>query len=255
MPCYVYRTKASFLDKKNSKVHKQLVMMKGKRLVWVEELPKEAETNSELMKELADGKQIENEIMFGTSEIINIMYKVFAITNHIPNISAEEQAVYNRFKQVSFNSHFDRTGTRLEEDPENLRFIANTSLCGVIKTEYYNEVFNLIIEYANKYYERKMKMPSIPQQFIKDTKETKETNDAFGKWFAENCEFDEDGRVALKELVSLSGINEKLVKSGMMRLGKKYDKDLSKIGKDAFGKAYKGGFIGIKLIVNEIDER
>ena len=45
---------------------------------------------------------------------------MFVLSNHIPKIDPKETAVYNRYKQISFNSHFDRTGEREEEDPENL---------------------------------------------------------------------------------------------------------------------------------------
>jgi hypothetical protein len=55
MPYYVYKSKASFIMKSNTKIHKQLVKMKGKRLAWLEELPK-AELNAELIKEIGDGK-------------------------------------------------------------------------------------------------------------------------------------------------------------------------------------------------------
>lgn len=92
MPNYTYKTKASFLDAKNPKLHKQLVMMKGKRLIWLDELGKSL-LNSELMKEIGDGLKIENEIMYGTSGIINIMFKLFALTNNMPKISADEIAV------------------------------------------------------------------------------------------------------------------------------------------------------------------
>jgi hypothetical protein len=44
------------IENNNTKVHKQLVMTKGKRLVWLEELPKDKQTNAELMKEIADEK-------------------------------------------------------------------------------------------------------------------------------------------------------------------------------------------------------
>ena len=249
MPNYIYKSKASFLEKTNTKVHKQLVLMKSKRLVWLDEMPKEKNTNAELMKELADGNQVENEIMFGTSETINIMFKLFALSNHIPKIDPNETAVYNRYKQVSFNSHFDRTGERTEEIADELKFVADATLPDTIKENYYNEVFNLVIEYANKYYTRKRKMPSIPQQFIKDTKETQSKNDEFGLWFSDNCIINENEGVALKELVSVSGMTLKEVKEGMERKGFKYEKDLSKgLGKDASGKQYKGGYKGIMLI-------
>ena len=94
--------------------------------MWLEELPAERNTNAELMKIIADGKTIENEVMFGTEEKIKIMFKMFVLSNHISKIDPKETAVYNRYKQISFNSHFDRTGEREEEDPENLKFIADT---------------------------------------------------------------------------------------------------------------------------------
>lgn len=255
MPNYVYRSKASLIESNNAKVHKQLVMTKGKRLVWLEELPKEKNTNAELMKEIGDGKKLENEVMFGTSESINIMYKLFALSNHVPKINPNESAVYNRYKQVSFNSHFDRTGTRKIELPEDLKFIADPSLPTTIKEQYYDEVFNLIIDYANKYY--KNRLPSIPQQFIADTKETQNMNDEFSLWFEENCEICEGENIALKYISNLSGMSEKLVKEGMSRKGFKYDKDLRKIGKDAFGNYFKGGYKNIKIIEveeNNLDE-
>jgi phage/plasmid-associated DNA primase len=245
LPNYVYKSKGSLLEEGNTKVHKQLVMMKGKRLVWLDEFGKK-KSNSELMKEIGDGLNIENEVMFGTSETINIMFKLFTLTNNMPIIDPKDTAVYNRYKQISYGSHFDRTGNRVEEDAENLLFIADTSLGDKIKAEYYNEVFDIIIEYANKYYSKKL--PSIPIQFIKDTKETQKSNDAFANWFDENCEIDINERVALKAIVSQSGLSEKLVKEGMIRMGFKYDKDLSKLGKDESNKPYKGGYVGIKLL-------
>lgn len=252
MPCYVYRTKASLIELNNTKVHKQLVMTKGKRLLWLEELPKEKNTNAELMKEIGDGKQLENEVMFGTSETINVMFKMFALSNHIPKIDPNEKAVYNRYKQVSFNSHFDRSGNRTTEIPKELKFIADTSLSQTIKDEYFNEVFNLVIEYAHRYYTKKL--PVIPSQFLADTKETQNKNDSFGCWFDETCAIDSNERVALKLLVKESGMSEKLVKEGMERKGLKYNKDLRKLGVDSMsGNHYKGGYLGVKYICPDSD--
>jgi hypothetical protein len=52
-------------------------------------------------------------------------------------------------------------------------------------------------------------------------------------------------------------MNEKNVKDGMNRKGFKYDKDLRGLGKDIYNKAYKGGYVGIKLIdiVEELDDK
>ena len=47
------------------------------------------------MKYIGDGKPFENEVMYGTCEQINILFKMFALSNHIPKIDPNEQAVYN----------------------------------------------------------------------------------------------------------------------------------------------------------------
>jgi phage/plasmid-associated DNA primase len=252
-PNYVYKTQGSFLDVKNAKVHKQLVMMKGMRLVWLDEFGK-TRTNSELLKQIADGLKIESEVMFGTSDIINIMFKLFCLTNNKPVIDAKEEAVYNRYKQISYGSHFDRTGVRTVETPDKLEFIADTSLGELFKTKYVNEIIELVIEYANKYYEKKI--PPIPQQFLNDTKETKKNNDPFMTWFEDNCEIDDNGRIPLLLLINEHNMKDKDIKDNMKRMGFKYDKDLMKMGKtckckvcdvECNGKYYKGGFSGVKL--------
>jgi hypothetical protein len=39
--------------------------------------------------------------LYGTSELLNILFKLFVLSNNKPSISAEEVAVYNRYKQIS----------------------------------------------------------------------------------------------------------------------------------------------------------
>jgi phage/plasmid-associated DNA primase len=249
MPCYVYNTKGNFLEKDNAKKHKQLTLMKGKRLVWLDEFGTK-NIDPVFVKELANGLATENEVMFGTSEKINVQSKMYGLTNHTVKIGDNEDAVFNRYVQVSYGSHFDKTGALKEDIPEQLRFKADATLRDTLLRDYANEIFGLIIEYANKYYTSKL--PKIPDQFATDAQETKMANDEFGSWIHENCIVDADARVALKVLVNESGIPEKKVKEGMKRLGYVYNKDLRKCGKDATGKYYKGGYEGIKL--NEKEE-
>jgi phage/plasmid-associated DNA primase len=249
LPCYVYNTKGNFIEKGNTKIHKQLAMMTGMRLVWLDEFGT-TQLDSEFSKVLGDGLTTENEVMFGTSQRINIMFKLFALTNNMVKVSSGETALFNRYKQISYGSHFCRTGKRQVEEPEKLRFIADTSLGDRIKTEYYNEVFALIIEYAHKYYTTKI--PPIPEQFVCDTKQTQMANDEFGTWFTENCVLDENGRTSMKALIDRSGMPEKVVKEGMARQGLKYNRELKGCGKDHNGKAYRGGYVGV--ILQEIQE-
>jgi phage/plasmid-associated DNA primase len=245
LPNYVYRSNATLLSSKNTKVHKQITSIKGKRLVYLEELPKEDDLNCKLIKELADGTFYENEIMFGTTETIKITSKFFALSNHIPKIDPDEQAVYNRYKQVSFNSHFDRTGTRKVEDPEKLLFIADKDLTQKIVDTKRDEVVSIIIEYANKFYLRKL--PKIPDQFIADTEETKNTNDEFGIWAKKFLKFSTTGKIGKLIMMEKSSLSLKDCTTGMKRLGIKYNKDLKNNWKTEHGLPIKGGWTGMKF--------
>jgi phage/plasmid-associated DNA primase len=213
--------------------------------VWIDEFGKN-KANSELLKELGDGLTIENEVLFKTSEKIDILFKLFALTNNMPLIDSKDTAVYNRYKQISYGSHFDRTGGREIEDPLNLLFIADVELGDRLKNDYKDEIFNIIIDYANKYYTDKI--PKIPAQFLKDTLETKTNNDEFATWFIDNCEIDSNASTPLKKLVFNSGFKDGEIKDGLKRLGYKYYKDLRGMGMDNTNSYYKGGYIGFKVV-------
>jgi phage/plasmid-associated DNA primase len=246
-PNYVYKTKETLIDKHYTKTHKQLTLMKGKRIVYIEELPNDKDLNYSLLKDISDGEAVENEVMYGTSEKIQISFSLVILSNHIPKIDPSQEAVYNRYKQVSFTSHFDRTGERQVENEETLEFIADTTLGERLTKDYRDEIYSIMIDFANLYYTRMKKLPSIPEQFISDTKETRNKNDKFISWFYDNIIKNDDSKVALKRICVLSGVKEDDVKLTMKRLGYSYNKELKGIGKDQFGKYYKGGYVGIEI--------
>ena len=245
MPNYVYNTSGTFLEEKNAKSHKQLPKMKGKRLVWIDEQTKN-KLKTELVKQVSNGKKIESEVMYGTSEDINILFKLFIISNHVPNIDPSEDAVYNRYKQISFSSHFDRTGDRKEEDPDKLEFIADTTLADKIEKEYYNEVFQLIIDYGYQFY--KSGIVEEPLEFKEDKQETKEKNNPFIDWFKDNIIVDETEKLYIHDIAEKYNKSVNIVKPLIEQLGFKYDANLS-FGIDKISKKKKrGGFNGIRFL-------
>jgi len=102
---YVSTMDSSVLVEGNTKTHKSIAGLRGKRLVYMEEFPQK-EVNAELLKLFGEGGRCPNEVMFGTTEMINIQSMFYVLSNHIPKIDSAETAVYNRFKQISFGSHF-----------------------------------------------------------------------------------------------------------------------------------------------------
>jgi len=247
MPCYVYKAKGTILEQGNTKVHKQLAMLKGKLLVWCDEFSKTKNVDPELIKVVGDGNNLEFEVMFGTSANLGIFFKMFILTNHILSIDPDESAIYNRYKQISYSSHFDRTGCRLTENEEKLEFIADVKLGDVIKSEYYYDVIGLVIDYAHKYLVEG-KLPSVPLQFLIDTQETKDKNDEFGTWFNENVEISETGgKLPIKLVMERGGFTNKMAIDGMKRKGYVYNKQLKGMGADWLGKYYQGGWMGVKI--------
>jgi len=241
---YVGKPNSSLLEKNNGKVHKQIVGLKGKRLIYMEEFPAKA-VNADLMKVLGDGGEIDNEVMFGTTETINIVGMVFALSNHTPQLDADEQAGYNRYKEVSFKSHFDRTGNRVEENEKLLEYIADPMLGMKIVREYRMEVVGLILKYATRFY--KSGLPPTPKEFLAAETETRQANDPFLEWFSDNLVAQQDSRIAEKRLLELCGFEKKAVRRAMMRRGFVYNRDLKGVGSDGDGKYYKGGYMGVMV--------
>ena len=94
------------LEKDNAKVHKSIATWKGKRIIYADEGTKK-KLNDGLIKKVGDGISIENEIMYGCVEIVNVLFKMFVCSNHIPNFDEDNEAVFNRYKQIQMCSHFD----------------------------------------------------------------------------------------------------------------------------------------------------
>lgn len=244
MPCYVKRGDSIMLEDGYSKLHKSLATLHGVRLLYLEELTTK-KLNAKLIKEIGDGLKIEYEVMFGTTSYLEILFKMFVLTNHNPKIDGTEGAVYNRYAQISYGSHFERH-EKIEDDPDNLQFMADPTLLDKLIADYSNEVFSIIIEYAHKYYSDKL--PARPDQFKEDAKESQNANCKFMAWFEDHCEIEDSAKTSLVKLVEYSGIKKEEIQTALARLKYKYNRDLKGIGKNSNGKYYKGGYTGFKII-------
>ena len=241
-PNYVYKTNKTFLEASNSKSHKQLANMGGKKIVWADEWSK-AHPNYELFKTIADGNTEEYDVLFSSCGQLDILFKMFVLTNHTPNMSADEEAIYNRFRQITYGSHFDTQGLRTEPNIKELEFIADPTLPETIKNEYKNEMVAIILHFAKQFITNKYKLPEIPEKFLKDTAETKKTNDNLLTIINEEFVKNKDGKVSIHTLSSMCGKmdNKKMIKK-MKDLGYEYKKD----GRMR-GETKRGIFIGLEL--------
>ena len=240
MPCYVAKTDSKVLEANYTKKHK---FMGGfsKRIVWCDEFDKKAKVDVKMLKEIADGKKISNEVMYGTSEGINVRAKMFIIGNHTLNFDNDGGSA-NRFRQLQFDSHF---GNYEKDDYEALHFVGDKHLAEKLKTKYALDLINILIDYGHRYC-NEGKLIDMPEEFKEITANTVKANNHFQDWFDENIVVDEKSRLTKKDMMEAThGLEFKELCDSLRGMGYKYDSQKQKM---VDGKRTKGLWIGIKLV-------
>jgi len=171
MPNYCKKIDRLTFEEDYKKSNKNLISVKGKRIIYLEELS-EKKLNIELLKEYSDGKNIEVEIVYGTTEKNNIGSKLFFCSNPTPNLKTDG-GIANGYKQLSFNYSFEPSNTY--DDYETLQFIQNNNLQDELKEDLNYAMISLLIDYAYNY--TVIKKIDIPKDFLESQKETIESND------------------------------------------------------------------------------
>ena len=221
-PHLVVLTDPQMLEKDYTKAYKNIATWKGARIVYADEGTKKR-TNDKLIKKIGDGLTISNEVMYGTTEIINVMFKMFVCSNHLPKFDDENEAVFNRFKQIQMCSHFDKE--READNPEKLEWVGDAGLGDRLSAEYSNEIIDLVITYAQRYY--KQGIPPIPTAFTDASNKTKLANNEFATWFYEHFEADPASKCSSDDVMNIGfkGIDKKEMIEKMKKLDFVYDKN------------------------------
>jgi len=241
---------AKLLYEGNDKTHKTLIGLRGCRMLFLDEFENKAKgLNDGLIKCLAQGGSEEVEVMHGTTQEILIQFKVFIATNHIPKIAAHQSAVYNRYNQFTFLSHFDRTGT-IPVDEEKLEFQADTGLEDKIIEHYQMEMVHWLLDGAADFYKNKKTIP-IPAIFKSAAEDTKNENDDMGKWYNGHCEEIDGGKLWIGDILTGCLMNPKnkeartAARRMMEKKGFVYD-DALHCGTDHNGARKQGGWKGVR---------
>lgn len=198
-PKIVDDTPYKVFEEKFNNSHKFIRDWRHLRLLYCDEGSKN-KVNAELVKLVGAGEPIKNEIMFGYRETIVPQFKFFLCSNVLFNVGKDNDAVFNRYKECPFNSHFDVD--RTEDNYETLEFKADKDLPDKLITEYSDELIHLFIKYALQYYQ-KGGMAPLPVEFAKATAITKMKNNDFAVWFWNNFEIG-GGNISIDELMSCS---------------------------------------------------
>jgi P4 family phage/plasmid primase-like protien len=250
---YTTKTDRRTFNDSYTKSHKNFARMKKKRLVYVEEIEK-GKVNTELLKDIVDGDKIENEILFSTTEEINIDFKLFIISNHMLRFNTDP-GIARRLICMEFNSRFaepDEYEKEKEEFKDRNVFVKDKDInLNIDKNDDYKNAFaNLIIEYAMQFYEKGL---TVPEKFEKVSKELCDENDKMKQFLNDNFDItknDED-RVSKKEFheMYINATGLKLsdwsgLLSDIKRLNLQYDSCKKRVVYN--GKSEHGVILGIK---------
>eukprot|EP01033_Poteriospumella_lacustris_P008806 gene8806-6339_t len=200
-PKLVEATPYKVFEENYNNSHKFIIGWKNKRIIYCDEGTNK-KVKPELVKCVGAGEPIPFEILFGTRGELIPMFKLFLCSNVMFNVGKDNGAVFNRYKELTFRSHFD--ADRETDDAESLEFKADTCLVETLLANYRAELVHLFIEYAKKYYEKGL--PRIPAEFLEATNDTKMGNNPFAVWFKKHYKAS-DAETAKVSLDSLMNFN------------------------------------------------
>jgi hypothetical protein len=101
---YIFKAKKDLFSEAYSKGHKYFAQTKNKRIVYIEELDKK-KVDADLIKDVVDGNQINNEVLFSTTEKIDINFKLMFLSNNLMNFDADS-GIKRRLIHFEFRNKF-----------------------------------------------------------------------------------------------------------------------------------------------------
>ena len=237
MPNYVAEIDRKTFEKGYTKAHKHLKNLVGKRIAYVEEMSNN-EQDINMLKQLGDGKKIKNEIMYGTDETINVLCKMFFLSNCQANLKVDG-GIGNRYRQICHKSSFQPQYK--EDNIEKLQFKQNRELAGLLKDKYKHALIQLLMDYAYEY--TIDNVINIPEEFEEAIKNTLDMNDEVKCWFDDNCEYGDDFKCMKQELEGHLNKPFRDIQTEIQRITNiKYERFLR-------NKDKRGGFKGFRIKV------
>ena len=144
--------------------------MKNKRIVYIEELDKK-KIDGDLLKDTVDGNKMNNEVLFGTSEEIQIMFKLLFFSNNLMNFDSDP-GIKRRMITVFFNSKFvdaEEFDKEKETNNNGSVFLKDKSLFKKIDNDDFKNAFvHIIIAKAKAYFETGIIVPESYKQTTED---------------------------------------------------------------------------------------
>jgi len=235
MPNYVAEIERKTFEKGYTKAHKNLKNLAGKRIAYVEEMSnKEQDIN--MLKQLGDGKKIKNEVMYGTDETINVLCKIFFLSNCQANLKVDG-GIGNRYRQICHNSSFQPQYK--EDNYDKLQFKQKRELAGLLKVKYKHSLIQLLMDCDYEY--TIDNVINIPEEFEEAIQKTLAMNDEVKCFIDDCCEYGEDFKCMKKELEENIDKRFRVLQTDIQRITNiKYNRQMKH-------KGMVGGFKGFRM--------
>ena len=252
---YCYKFKSESLNERYDKIHKELAQCKGVRYTYIEELDQQ-KLKTSLYKDFVDGDLINNEILFSTTEKINITFKLNVISNHDPNFKADEGMLRRGILVNHTNKFYDNDEYEKCKNNTGVYLKNKWILEKYKKEEYKNALFHLLEPYAQQFYKSGLK---IPKEFRDGFKDLCSENDKMKDFIESKLTItgDTNDRIHKEEFRILFNQHTKLnfswihILSDIKRTKLIYDSEKKTMYE---GLSQKGCIMGVKVRNQDVEE-
>lgn len=204
LPIYSVKIDNETFNKNYTKAHKQFARIKKPiRFIQVEELDRKM-LDIDRLKDFVSGVKICNEIMYGTTEEIEIHSKINFITNKDP-IFESDKGMYRRGLMVQMTNKFV-TSEEMANKPGKGIYLRDNDLLKHFETDdnYKMAFINILLPYANMYYKTGLK---VDKKIENAFKELCDENDNMGKFLDEYYEITNEDKDRVHKDVFLDHYN------------------------------------------------
>jgi len=200
-----------------------IMALRGRRIAWASETGEGRKMDIGKMKWLVGGDSLVGRNLYSKDEIsFTPNHTIFLLTNHKPQISAEEYAAWERIHLIPFNFSFVDEPRKKNERKRD-KFLKETLLLES------SGILAWLVRGFLSWQEIGLNPPNI----VKDaTKEYREEEDIIGHFLKERCDFDLEQRVqanplyqSYKNWCESGGLTPLTSTKFGKRLGSRFDKE------------------------------
>jgi phage/plasmid-associated DNA primase len=248
---YIFKAKKDLFSEAFSKGHKYFSQTKNKRIVYIEELDKK-KVDADLIKDVVDGNKMNNEVLFSTTEKIDINFKLMFLSNNLMNFDSDS-GIKRRLIHFEFKNKFVEK-VDLEKEKNNHKigevYVLDKSLVSKFhdNDDYKNALIHVLIKKAKNYFKSGL---IVPAKYIEIAKDVCEENDKFKNFFDNHFDItnNENDKITKDELRDMYNHHTKCnfsassIMTDIQRLQLKYEKGLRSVYN---GISIRGIIVGIK---------